>query len=263
MCGRPVRTARMEGHMRKAHPPEPPASRRSAGPSLRLPSRGRLVAAAVVLILVSSGAAYYLLRDRIASEPAPPPGAMTDSRTIPTAYVSLETDSGGILLALYGNATPVTVRHFLGLASSEFYNGTIFHIAVKDQFIAGGGYLSNLSQKVIALNATGGKIPSIPLEINPVLKNVAGTVGMLHNATDPDTAVSEFYINLADNPSLDKSADGPGFSVFGRVLSGMEVAQGIGNLTTSDQVTPGGKTLGHVPVKHVLINHVVVLTSDK
>ncbi len=254
----------MPGHMLKAHPAPSEAPERSR-PGRRLSRRGRWLAAATVLMLVLAGTAFCILKRPAPPAPGPEPvtPGRTDYRTIPTAYVSMETDSGGMLLALYGNATPETVGHFLVLAASDFYNGTIFHVAIKDQFIAGGGYLTNLSQKVIALNATNGEIPAIPLEINPVIKNTAGTLGMIHNSTDTGSAVSEFYINLADNPSLDKSPTSPGFSVFGRVLSGIEVARGIGNLTTSDQRTPGGATLMQVPVKHVRINHVIILTADK
>ena len=213
-------------------------------------------------MLVLAGIGSYIMTRPSQPAPATPPvtPGRTDPREIPTAYVSLETESGGILVALFGNATPVTVSQFLRLAASDFYNGTIFHVAIKDQLIIGGGYLTNLSQKVLAVNATTGKIPSIPLEINPVFKNTIGTLGMIHNSTDPDTAVSEFYINLADNPSLDKSPTSPGFSVFGRVLSGIEVARGIGNLTTSDQRTPGGATLVNVPIKHIQIKGVLILT---
>jgi len=262
VCGRPVRAGRLDGHLRKAHPAPGPAPRRAATRAFRLPRRERLIAAAVVAMVVSAGVAFYIVRNRLVPSEDLPPGPMTDTRTIPTAYVSMETESGGFLLALYGNATPLTVRQFLGLAAGDFYNGTIFHIAVKGQLIAGGGYLTNLSQKLLAIDPKTGRIPSIPLEINPVMKNTAGTIGMLHNATDPDTAVTEFYINLADNPSLDKGPGSPGFSVFGRLLSGMEVAAGIGNLTVSDQRTPGGLTLVNVPVEHVKIQRVAILTAD-
>jgi len=215
--------------------------------------------ALVVLALICAGTAYYMIKGGGPGPGNPSPDSTTDPRLIPTSYVNIETESGAIILALYGNATPVTVEHFLELASGGFYNNTIFHVAVKDQLIMGGGYLANLSQKLIPVNLTTG-LPTIPLEINPVMKNARGTIGMVHNSTDPDTAVSEFYINLQDNPSLDKNATSPGFAVFGKVLAGMEVASGIGNLTTSDQVTPGGRTLINVPVQHVRILDIIVLS---
>jgi len=222
-------------------------------------NRTIFLVAIIVLALICAGTAYYIIKGGGPGPGNPSPASTTDPRLVPTNYINMETESGAIIVALYGNATPVTVQHFLELASGGFYNDTIFHVAVNDQLIMGGGYLTNLSQKLIPINLTTGKLPTIPLEINPVMKNTVGTIGMVHNSTDPDTAVSEFYINLQDNPSLDKNATNPGFAVFGKVLAGMEVASGIGNLTTSDQVTPGGVTLFHVPVQHVRILDVIVL----
>lgn len=219
------------------------------------------LAVGIILLLVSAGIVYSVVNNKTpqvrSSAPLPP----SQTGFFPTAYVNMETDYGEFVIALSGNETPVTVQHFLELVVSDFYNGTIFHVVVKNQLIEGGGYLTNLSQKIIPVNGTTGQLPSIPLEINPVLKNTRGTVGMVHNATDPNTAVSEFYINLQDNPSLDKNQTSPGFSVFGRVLTGMDVVDSIGNIPTSDQTTPGGATLVNVPNEHIKIRHAVVLGS--
>ncbi len=245
--------------MRRAHPEDSKAGRGAGRPGRQIENRTLVLVAIVVSVLVCAGTAYYVICGRGPGAGDPKPAPDVDPMLVPTAYINMETESGAIIMALYGNATPVTVTHFLELCRGGFYNDTIFHVAVKDQLVMGGGYLTNLSQKLIPIDPGTGKLPTIPLEINPVMKNTRGTIGMVHNATDPDSAVSEFYINLADNPSLDKDAPSPGFAVFGKVLSGMDYIDGIGNLTTSDQVTPGGVTLFHVPVQHVRILDIVVL----
>ena len=219
------------------------------------------LAVGAILLLIGAGTVYFIINNRTSEKRSPAAVPPSQTKYYATAYVSMETDYGTIVMALYGNATPITVQHFLELVGADFYNGTIFHVVIKDQLIEGGGYLTNLSQKVIPVNGTTGQLASIPLEINPVMKNTMGTVGMVHNATDPNTAVSEFYINLADNPSLDKNQTNPGFAVFGKVLSGMDVADSIGNIPVSDQATPGGATLVNVPDEHIKIRDVVVLGS--
>ncbi len=152
--------------------------------------------------------------------------------------VRLETDLGTIVLELYPAKAPRTVENFLQYADRYFYDGLIFHRVVRDFVIQSGGYRFDLTYKE----------PDEPIvnESNNGLKNKVGTVAMARSS-DPDSASAQFYINLSDNPTLDARGDKPGYTVFGRVVDGMDVVKAIGNVPVRD--TEEFQNLPETPVR--------------
>ncbi len=146
--------------------------------------------------------------------------------------------NGAIVLELFADEAPLTVENFLNYVQSGFYEGLIFHRVISDFMIQGGGFDTNLVKKT-----TG---PTIINESSNRLSNLRGTIAMAR-LTHADTASSQFFINIIDNKFLDynsiiynyytgKPHVQIGYCVFGRVLSGMHVADAIAALpTTNDQ----------------------------
>ena len=137
--------------------------------------------------------------------------------------VVLETIKGSIEIELYRNESPVTVENFLDYVNSGFYDGTIFHRVIDEFMVQGGGFTPDGKQK-----ATNNPIK---LEADNGLKNDAYTLAMARTA-DPDSATSQFFINLRNNHFLDSSPSNDGYAVFGKVVSGKEVVDGIKNVKT-------------------------------
>ena len=164
--------------------------------------------------------------------------------TVPALRVSLDTSMGKIVAELNPTAAPITVNNFLGYALTGFYTNTLFHRVIPGFVIQGGGFVSGLTPQ------TGAGSP-ITLESNKGLSNLRGTLAMARTS-DPNSATSQFYFNLADNTSLDyKSADNPGYAVFGKIVEGLDVMDAIGKVPTSVQ---DGQP--DVPVNDVVINSV-------
>ncbi len=138
--------------------------------------------------------------------------------------VKIATNQGDIGVELYPDRAPRTVENFLRYVNSGFYSGTIFHRVIPGFMIQGGGYDRNLVER-----RTQGPIP---LEANNGLRNIRGTLAAARTA-NPDSATSQFYINLVNNPTLDApKPDGHGYAVFGRVVSGMDVVDRIASTPT-------------------------------
>lgn len=142
--------------------------------------------------------------------------------------VKLVTTAGNIVIELDRQAAPKTVENFLGYVRSGFYNGTIFHRVIGNFMIQTGGYTVDLAQKRTRA--------AIALESRNGLRNDRGTVAMARQAA-PDTATSQFFINVQDNVFLnaDSARDGNGYAVFGKVISGMEVVDAIRATPTHKQ----------------------------
>ncbi|WP_428820814.1 peptidylprolyl isomerase [Microbulbifer sp. MCCC 1A16149] len=132
--------------------------------------------------------------------------------------VELETDLGTIELVLYADKAPETVKNFLNYVDSGFYNGTIFHRVIPGFMAQGGGFTFDFQEK-----DTNDPVVN---ESDNGLSNERGTIAMARTS-EPNSATSQFFINLADNSRLDGSADKPGYTVFGKVLLGMSVVQQI------------------------------------
>jgi peptidyl-prolyl cis-trans isomerase B (cyclophilin B) len=166
----------------------------------------------------------------------------------PNPEVKLETTYGDIVIRLDSAAAPKTVANFLGYVNSKFYDKTIFHRVINKFMIQGGGMISDMSEK--ATNA------GIQNEADNGLKNIRRTIAMARRP-DPNSATSQFYINLVDNPTLDfksKTNSGWGYCVFGKVIQGMNIVDSIAKVPT--------KSAGmnqDVPVVPVVIKSAIVM----
>ena len=158
--------------------------------------------------------------------------------------VVLDTSLGTIKIELDAAKAPITVKNFLTYVDDKFYDGTIFHRVISNFMIQGGGFEPGMRQK-----PTKGQIKN---ESSNGLKNALGTVAMARTNV-PDSATSQFFINLKDNGFLNKAEaqDGVGYCVFGKVIDGLDVVDKIKAVRTANK---GGH--GDVPVQDVVINSV-------
>ena len=162
--------------------------------------------------------------------------------------IKMTTSLGEIMIELYPDEAPVTVRNFLDYVESGFFTGTVFHRVIPGFVIQGGGLDKDMRSK--KTNA------GIINEADNGLKNEVGTLSMARTS-DPGSATSQFFINLADNAFLDfkaKTPQGWGYAVFARVTSGMEVVNSIASVAT-------GNKNGHsdVPLDPIVILNVEVI----
>ena len=170
--------------------------------------------------------------------------------------VEIETTAGTVKLELYPEAAPKTVENFLTYVRSGHYAGTQFHRVIKGFMIQGGGYDTEFREKPTR--------PPIPIEAEQSVKagmsNKPGSVAMARTG-DPNSAAAQFFINVADNKRLDfRSADaqGYGYTVFGKVVSGMDVVDRIAKSATG----AGGRFPSDVPVERVVIKSARVVTPS-
>ncbi|MBI2108709.1 MAG: peptidylprolyl isomerase [Parcubacteria group bacterium] len=150
--------------------------------------------------------------------------------------VVLKTTKGNIEIELFMDTMPITAGNFLKLAREGFYNGIKFHRVIKDFMIQGGDPLSKGDNT--ATYGTGGPGYAIEDEFVKGISNVRGTISMANSG--PNTGGSQFFINLVDNVNLDfdKEPLTSKHPVFGRVVSGMEVVDAIGNAKTGERDIP-------------------------
>ena len=149
-----------------------------------------------------------------------------------TDTVILETSKGTIEIKLNSEKAPSTVANFENYVKIGFYDGLCFHRVMKDFVIQAGGFYANGTIK----------FPGNPIQIESSngLKNLKGTIAMARGS-DPNSATSQFYINIVDNPSLDyPSFDGYGYTVFGTVISGLDVVETIAEIPTGNMETQAG-----------------------
>lgn len=132
--------------------------------------------------------------------------------------VAMKTDLGTFVVELYPTEAPVSVQNFLSYVDSKFYDGTIFHRVVPGFVVQGGGMTFDFNEK-----ETGKPIKN---ESANGLKNEYKTLAMAR-FSDPHSATSQFYINLQNNPGLNATETKPGYTVFGKVIEGMEVIEKI------------------------------------
>ena len=162
--------------------------------------------------------------------------------------VKLSTNFGDITLELDAEKAPITVANFLQYVESGFYDGVIFHRVIDDFMIQGGGFDANMKQK-----KTKNEIKN---EADNGLANNNYTVAMARTSI-PDSASSQFFINIADNDFLNHTAptsSGWGYCVFGKVVEGMDVVDKIKAVKTTSKA-------GHrdVPVEPVTIEKASVI----
>jgi cyclophilin family peptidyl-prolyl cis-trans isomerase len=162
----------------------------------------------------------------------------------PHPYIEIVTNVGIVILELDGVQAPLTVAHFLTLVDDGFYNGTIFHRVIPGFMAQGGGHTPDLKLKEDER--------TIPNESGNGLSNVSGTIAMARLA-DPHSANSQFFINLGDNSRLDpgkKSIGGTwGYTVFGKVIQGMDIIDKIAGVRTG----PQGSFESDVPVIPIVV----------
>lgn len=156
--------------------------------------------------------------------------------------IVLNTNMGEIVIELDEDKAPNTAANFRKYVEAGFYDGTLFHRVIEGFMIQGGGFEAGMKQKS----------PGEPIdnEADNGLRNEIGTIAMART-NDPHSATAQFFINVGDNAFLnhrDKSAQGWGYAVFGKVVEGMEVVNKIQTVDTSSQA-------GHqdVPVDDVVI----------
>lgn len=165
----------------------------------------------------------------------------TASITIPSPQITLKTSLGDIVMELNPTAAPLSVNNLLSYVSKGFYSNTLFHRVIPGFMVQGGGFTTGMVQKTDTAAA-------IKLESQNGLLNTRGSVAMART-TAADSATSQFFVNLVDNAFLNyASADSPGYAVFGKVVTGMDVVDNIAKVTTA---TVG--TNANVPVTDVLI----------
>lgn len=164
-----------------------------------------------------------------------------------TPHVTLTTNFGDIVLELYPEKAPETVKNFLSYVEKGHYNGTIFHRVIDNFMVQGGGFSKDMEQKSTQA--------SIKNEADNRLKNSKGTVAMARTS-DIHSATAQFFINVADNEFLnfrDPSSQGFGYCVFGKVISGMDVVDKIRSQKTA---TKG-------PFQNVPVEPIVILEAKK
>jgi peptidyl-prolyl cis-trans isomerase A (cyclophilin A)/peptidyl-prolyl cis-trans isomerase B (cyclophilin B) len=176
--------------------------------------------------------------------------------------VEFDTTAGKIRVELYPDAAPKTVANFLDYVKAKHYDGTQFHRVIAGFMIQGGGFTPDFKQKPTR--------PPVANEAEPSSKagllNVPGTIAMARTS-DPHSATAQFFINVADNKSLNfRSPDpqGIGYTVFGKVVEGMDVVNKIATAAKGATApVPPGFNPADVPAKLVIINKAVVVDAAK
>lgn len=162
--------------------------------------------------------------------------------------VLFDTSHGTFMVELYPKEAPLTVQHFLKLVDEDYYDGLIFHRVAKGFVIQAGSFNQELEHQEVE--------DTVKNEADNGLSNEKGTLAMARG-DDPDSASSDFYINLKDNPVLDKEgrASNPhGYAVFGKVIRGMEVIEKIAEVEVEDKKVPVYEDpLPNFPVDNVVI----------
>jgi len=143
--------------------------------------------------------------------------------------VKLTTSMGEVVIELAPDKAPVSVENFLGYVRAGFYDGTVFHRVIDGFMIQGGGFGEDMVKRETR--------DPVRNEADNGLRNIAGTVA-LARTSEPHSATSQFFINVADNASLDHRSRDPrgwGYAVFGRVVEGMDVVNRIKSVATGNR----------------------------
>ena len=153
--------------------------------------------------------------------------------------VTLSTTAGELVIELFPDKAPASVANFLDLVESGFYEGLVFHRVIAGFMIQAGGYDTALAYRTPPRQVVNESTNGLP--------NRRWSVAMARHA-DPDSAGSQFYINMVDNPYLNANQDAPGYTVFGQLVAGFDVAEQI-------ELTDTGPRNGmaDVPLTHVVL----------
>jgi len=193
-------------------------------------SRARVSIAGISALLI-----FSLVIPAFAQKPQLQPGT--------NPVVLLDTTLGPIKIELFPAKAPITVKNFLDYVSIGFYNGTIVH---RIDFVVGmGGYTENLMGRPT--------MAGIKNEAKNGLKNIRGSVAMARY-DNPDSATSQFFINLKNNSHLDPSATEAGYAVFGKVIEGMDVVDKIAAVKTGNK-----GQFSNIPLQNIVVKAVAAI----
>ena len=171
--------------------------------------------------------------------------AMPAAAAQPLPRVTFQTTLGSFTVELNAEKAPKTVDNFLQYVNDKFYNGTVFHRVMDGFMVQGGGFTADMVQKPT-------RAP-VPLEAKNGLLNERGTIAMARTA-DPNSATAQFFINVVDNAMLNApKPDGYGYTVFGKVVSGMDTIDKIRTAATGNRGMHQ-----NVPVTPIVINSATV-----
>jgi len=176
--------------------------------SMRVTRKNAVTLVLIVVMLVSVGSLFF------------------GNKAAKKVNVIMETSMGAIELELDSEKAPVTVANFVEYASDGNFEGTVFHRVIPGFMIQGGGLTSNGAEKPTR--------DPIVLESRNGLRNVRGAIAMARTSV-PDSATSQFFINLVDNSFLDYSTGNDGYAVFGRVVKGLDVVDAIAGVGTGSR----------------------------
>ncbi|MBI3756778.1 MAG: peptidyl-prolyl cis-trans isomerase [Deltaproteobacteria bacterium] len=173
--------------------------------------------------------------------------AGNDPKTKGGSVILMSTSLGDVKIELYDQDAPETVKNFLSYVNDKFYDGTIFHRVIAGFMIQGGGLTTDMAQKPTK--------PPIKNESSNGLKNEPYTLAMARTSV-PDSATSQFFINVKNNDFLNKASaqDGVGYAVFGKVIEGMDIVNKIEKVQTGPS---------DVPNEPVVIKSVTVSANEK
>jgi peptidyl-prolyl cis-trans isomerase A (cyclophilin A) len=158
--------------------------------------------------------------------------------------VKFATTAGDIVVEVYPDKAPKTAENFLQYVREKHYDGTIFHRVIDRFMVQGGGMDRNMVEK-----KTRGPVAHEGRQsFDKGLRNEAGTLAMARTS-DPDSATAQFFINVADNAFLDPNTGNPGYTVFGRVVSGMDVVNKIKTVQTGNSGMHGDVPLTPVVIQ--------------
>ena len=194
---------------------------------MRVTRKNAVTLVLIVVMLVSVGSLFF------------------GNKAAKKVNVIMETSMGAIELELDSEKAPVTVANFVEYALDGNFEGTVFHRVIPGFMIQGGGLTSNGAEKPTR--------DPIVLESRNGLRNVRGAIAMARTSV-PDSATSQFFINLVDNSFLDYSTGNDGYAVFGRVVKGLDVVDAIAGVGTGSR-----GPFDDWPVQDVVIQEVTVV----
>lgn len=196
-------------------------------------------------------------KDASKAQPAATPAKPADAAKPAPAkdelvFVTLKTSQGDIVLELNKTKAPISVDNFVKYVDKGFYNGTVFHRVINGFMIQGGGFTADGKQKDTEA--------PIKNEWQNGLKNEPYTIAMARTSV-PDSATSQFYINVANNAMLDRPSGGAAYAVFGKVIAGKDVVDKIKAVPTGEKATPKGG-MQDWPKADVTINSATKISAE-
>ena len=210
----------------------------------------------LAIILVAAILGYLTIQKRFNTETPDKPDTSLNSNAsktkgTKTMKISMKTSLGTVIMELYPEKAPITVKNFVQYVESGHFNGTIFHRVIPGFMIQGGGFEPGMKQRDV------GK--PIKNEADNGLVNEVGTIAMARTP-DPDSATAQFFINVKDNAFLNYTAptsQGWGYCVFGKVIEGMDVVHQIEKVATDS-----AGMHQDVPIEDVIIEEMKVIPDE-